>query len=168
MGLSADDAKIIFDLDRNKKNNDFKSYFRSWSNRNNLNEYREFKINDLRGATTVLNFKNQSIRFVIITKNKVFYRFVLICKENEKENNTKKLFKILKTFKISSDFEKKDLVPNKIVVKTINESDNITKLLQNQNLQPLYSEELFLLLNDINKKNLKVGEKIKTIKRIDY
>ena len=168
VGLSANDAKIIFDLDRNKKNNDFKSYLRSWSNRNNLNEYREFKINDLRGATTVLNFKNQSIRFVIIAKDQIFYRFLLICKENEQENYTKKLFKILKTFKVSSDFEEEDLIPNKIVVKTINDSDNITKLLQSQNLQPLYSEELFLLLNDINKKNLKSGEKIKTINRIGY
>ncbi len=168
VGLSGDNAKIIFDLDRNKKNNDFKSYFRSWSNRNNLTGYREFIINDLSGATTVLNFKKQSIRFVIITKDQIFYRFILICNEDEKKIYTEKLFKILKTFKISSDFEEEDFVPNKIVVKTINESDNITKLLQNQNLQPLYSEELFLLLNDINKKDLKAGRKIKTINRTDY
>ena len=168
VGLSGDDAKIIFDLDQNRKNNDFKSYFRTWTNKNNLTEYREFEINDLRSATTVLNFKNQSLRFVIITKDQVFYRFILICNEDEKKKYTEKLFKILKTFKISSDFEEKDFVPNKIVVKTINESDNITKLLQNQNLQPLYSEELFLLLNDINKKDLKAGKKIKTINKFDY
>ena len=85
VGLSGDDAKIIFDLDQNRKNNDFKSYFRTWTNKNNLTEYREFEINDLRSATTVLNFKNQSLRFVIITKDQVFYRFILICNEDEKK-----------------------------------------------------------------------------------
>lgn len=168
LGTSRDGTKIIFDLEQNVKNINFKSYFRSWSNRNNLNEYREFEINDLKAASIELNFKGKSITFAIISKDQTFYRFILICKEENKKIYNGKLFQILKTFNINSDLKKYDLRENKIVIKTVNGTDDFDKLLKEQNIQPLHSEELFFLLNNINKEDLKAGTKVRTIKNTVY
>ncbi len=162
LGVNGKDAQIIFDLKESKKDSAI-SYLKEWareskikiSNHNSwMNQNFEYII-----ANSKNKQKNLFIGIIKDKRNSYFYRFILSSKNNIKYNDD--FSSMINEFRA---VDENYYQPPRIKIITVKSDEKFLKsTLDNINLQEKEAEEIFQVINDLKGKELKIGEKIKTI-----
>ena len=164
LGVSEDDAKVIFDIDNKTIRKDkLRDYLEQWSNSPEINQYKEFSVAGLKAAEAIIKINDKDIKILVIRNNSILYRFMLISGNKKNFNNyNEELSKTLRSFDIKDTKFIEKLLPNKIKIISVNIDDTIDSLHKKQSIQKKYSRDIFILINNIKEK-LKPGQKVKVI-----
>lgn len=164
IGISNDDAKIVFDIDKKTiPSSSLRSYIEKWTRNSKLIDYRESIASGLKTAEAILKIKKKNIRILIIRNNSIIYRFVLLPGSEQKFSKySPELKKIKTSFSVKNKKYFEKILPNKIKIITVKSGDTIDSLQKRQSIQKKYSEEIFKLINNIQEK-IEVGQKVKII-----
>ena len=164
LGVSDDNAKVIFDIDNKTIRIDkLRDYLEQWSSSSELNKYKEFSVNGLKAAEAILKINSKDIKILVIRNNSILYRFMLISGNKKNFNNyNEELSETLRSFNIKNTEFIEKLLPNKIKIISVNANDTIDSLHKKQSIQKKYSKDIFILLNNI-KDRPKPGQKVKVI-----
>ena len=164
LGVSDDNAKVIFDIDNKTIRIDkLRDYLEQWSSSSELNKYKEFSVNGLKAAEAILKINSKDIKILVIRNNSILYRFMLISGNKKNFNNyNEELSETLRSFNIKNTEFIEKLLPNKIKIISVNANDTIDSLHKKQSIQKKYSKDIFILINNI-KDRPKPGQKVKVI-----
>ena len=166
IGTTNKKTKIIFDLEESNEKNDL-NYLAKWIAvpKKKILEFRTFSSNGFIISKGTVIKKDQIINVASLKDNNdIIFRFALITNKSEVEYFKKKFSQIILSFNRIRDEELDLLNPPKIkIISSSSEPEFISRTSNKLNIQKMYSEEIFKLINDLNKKKLEVGEKVKSI-----
>lgn len=162
VGMNDKDAQIIFDLRESKKDSAI-SYLNSWSKESKIKVSNHHSWTNQNFEYIIANSKNkQKNLFLGVIKDKrnsYFYRFILSTKKSIEYKDD--FSNMIHGFKV---IDENYYQPPKIRIITVKSDDSfLKKTLDNINLQEKEAEEIFQVINDLKDKEVKIGEKIKTI-----
>ena len=162
VGMNDKDAQIIFDLRESKKDSAI-SYLNSWAKESKVKVSNHHSWVNQNFEYIIANSKNkQKNLFLGVIKDKrnsYFYRFILSSKKSTEYKDDFSF--MVRGFKF---IDKNYYQPPRIKIITVKSDDSfLKKTLDKINLQEKEAEEIFQVINDLKDKEVKIGEKIKTI-----
>ena len=97
-------------------------------------------------------------------KGNVIFRFVMISNNKELKSFKRKFNEIVLSFSKVTREELNLLSPPRVKIISVNSEENfINRTSQKLNLQKMYAKDIFKQINDLGRKEVDVGRKIKSI-----
>ena len=164
VGTSENDSIIIFDLVETKKDLD-KKFVTNWLkiSERKITDFRKIVIDNFPSVYATVKKSGKKFSLVAINNGEYVFRFALISDEKDFDGLNSKFKKIALSFKNYTNEDFPDVQPPRIRVISYSENENsLSKITENLNLQVKYSEEIFNIINNIEK-NKKINKKLKSI-----
>ena len=163
LGTGEDDSKIIIDVKKNKNNEDILEYTKRVLGKKFPKNYNRNSIDGMDSIDIVFKQKDKINRLAVIRNGQNILRFLLTSKKDNYSKNDNSFQTI---FSSVQKLTKEELdQPKKKVLKiyTVKPKDTFEKIVSKQNVQKKFAREIFMIINNKQKENLRVGEKIKVI-----
>lgn len=161
VGRNKNESKIVFDIENYDNTTSLSEHLEKIIKVSKNQKIKKFFVNGLEAASSSFLKDGKKITLAIITDRKTIFRFILIQAESQNENTS--FFKIVKSFKLLSEKDKKKIEPNRIKIFSTKGIKNTDDLISKQSIQKSFSRDLFEIINDITQSNKRVEEKVKII-----
>ncbi len=166
VGITNEKTKIIFDLEETNERNDI-DYLSKWIStpKKKISEFDYFTNNDFTISKGITTKKKKVIMFASLRdKGNVIFRFVMISNNKELKSFKRKFNEIVLSFSKVTREELNLLSPPRVKIISVNSEENfINRTSQKLNLQKMYAKDIFKQINDLGRKEVDVGRKIKSI-----
>ena len=128
-----------------------------------ITDFRKIVIDNFPSVYATVKKSGKKFSLVAINNGEYVFRFALISDEKDFDGLNSKFKKIALSFKNYTNEDFPDVQPPRIRVISYSENENsLSKITENLNLQVKYSEEIFNIINNIEK-NKKINKKLKSI-----